>query len=61
MKGLLLKNRKGPVAVTKGTIRPYEEVIGQYKDRYMESSERMQLPKDLQEIVQSYFSSLESK
>ena len=59
--GSPIEEQDGPVPVTKGTIRPYEEVIGQYKDRYMESSERMQLPKDLQEIVQSYFSSLESE
>lgn len=59
--GKPLGEQEGPVPVTKGTIRPYEEVIGQYKDRYMESSERMQLPKDLQDIVQSYFSTLESE
>ncbi|RHW31451.1 hypothetical protein D1B33_17660 [Lysinibacillus yapensis] len=53
--------QKGSVPVTKGTIKSYEEVIGEYKDSYMESSERMQLPKDLQEIVQSYFSSIESE
>ena len=52
--------QKGPVPVTKGTIRPYEEVIGQYKESYIESSDRIQLPKDLQDIVQSYFSSIES-
>ncbi|SOC44929.1 hypothetical protein [Ureibacillus acetophenoni] len=59
--GTPIGEQEGPVPVTKGTIRPYEEVIGQYKDRYMESSERMQLPKDLQSIVQSYFSSIESE
>lgn len=47
----------GPV--TKGTIRPYEEVVGTYKDQYVESSERLQLPKDLQTIVQSYFTAIE--
>lgn len=52
--------QKGEVPVTKGTIRPYEEVIGQYKDSYLESSDRMQLPKDLQNIVQDYFTSIES-
>ncbi|KGR75233.1 hypothetical protein [Ureibacillus manganicus] len=59
--GIPVGEQEGPVPVTEGTIRPYEEVIGQYKDRYMESSERMQLPKDLQTIVQSYFSSIESE
>lgn len=57
--GKPVAEQKGPVPVTKGTIRPYEEVIGEYKDSYLESSERMQLPKDLQDIVQSYFSSIE--
>ena len=58
--GTAAGEQKGSVPVTKGTIRPYEEVIGQYKDSYLESTERMQLPKDLQDIVQSYFSSIES-
>ncbi|HCG4536169.1 TPA: hypothetical protein NJY08_005022 [Salmonella enterica subsp. enterica serovar Typhi str. AG3] len=59
--GTAAGEQKGPVPVTKGTIRPYEEVIGDYKDSYLKSSERMQLPKDLQDIVQSYFSSIESE
>ena len=59
--GTAVGEQKGPVPVTKGTIRPYEEVIGNYKDSYLKSSERMQLPKDLQDIVQSYFSSIESE
>lgn len=53
------KQQKGTVNATKNTVRSYEEVIGQYKNSYFESSERMQLPKDLQLIVQSYFSSIE--
>ncbi|MFC7687525.1 hypothetical protein [Ureibacillus sp. GCM10028918] len=59
--GTAVGEQKGPVPVKKGTVRPYEEVIGDYKDSYLESSERMQLPKDLQDIVQSYFSSIESE
>lgn len=51
---------KGPVPVTKGTIKPYEEVIGEYEESYMESSERLNLPKDLQEVVESYFTSIQS-
>lgn len=58
--GEIAGEQKGPVPVTKGTIRPYEEVIGEYRDSYLESSERMQLPKDLQDIVQSYFTTIES-
>ncbi|HWL12189.1 MAG TPA: hypothetical protein VNQ57_04305, partial [Ureibacillus sp.] len=59
--GTAVGEQKGSVPVTKGTIRPYEEVIGDYKESYLKSSERMQLPKDLQDIVQSYFSSIESE
>ncbi|KGR78094.1 hypothetical protein [Ureibacillus sinduriensis] len=59
--GTAVGEQKGSVPVTKGTIQPYEEVIGDYKDSYLESSDRMQLPKDLQDIVQSYFSSIESE
>lgn len=59
--GTAVGEQKGSVPVTKGAIRPYEEVIGDYKESYLESSDRMQLPKDLQDIVQSYFSSVESE
>ena len=45
--------------VTKGSVRPYSEVVGSYKDSYLKSSERMELPPDLQRIVQDYFSSIE--
>lgn len=51
--------QKGTVQATKGSVQPYSEVIGDYKNSYFESSQRMQLPKDLQSIVQSYFSSIE--
>lgn len=53
--------QKGSVPVTRGNVRPYEEVLGNYKDSYIESSNRMKLPKDLQDIVQSYFSSIEAE
>lgn len=53
--------QKGKVNATKGTVRPYQEVIGDYKNSYFESSERLQLPQDLQTIVQSYFSSIEDE
>lgn len=54
------EEQKGPVPVTKGTVRPYEEVIGQYEGSFMESTERLQLPRDLQEVVESYFTSIQS-
>ncbi|TQE89213.1 hypothetical protein NST62_14085 [Ureibacillus sp. FSL K6-8385] len=53
--------QKGQVPVTKGTVRSYEEVIGAYEERYMQSAKRMQLPRDLQNVVESYFSSLQSE
>lgn len=51
---------KGPVPTTKGEVRPYQEVVGSYKDSYMQSTDRLQLPNDLQEMVQTYFTSIES-
>ena len=51
---------KGEVPATRGEIRPYQEVVGSYKDSYMESTDRLQLPNDLQQMVQSYFTSIES-
>lgn len=59
--GSHVSEQQGNGPITKGTIRPYEEVIGSYKDSYLESSERLQLPKDLQNVVQSYFTSIESQ
>lgn len=54
------EEQKGPVPVAKGEVRPYEEVIGQYEERFMQSTKRLQLPKDLQNVVESYFSSIQS-
>lgn len=59
--GSNISEQQGNGPITKGSIRPYEEVIGSYKDSYLESSERLQLPKDLQNVVQSYFTSIESQ
>ena len=53
--------QKGSVPATKGTVRPYEEVIGVYEERYLQSAKRLQLPKDLQNVVESYFSSIQSE
>lgn len=57
--GTAAGEQQGAVPVTKGSVRPYEEVVGQYKDSYLQSTERLQLPKDLQQVVQTYFSSIE--
>ncbi|WP_318615981.1 hypothetical protein [Sporosarcina sp. YIM B06819] len=48
---------QGPVGT--GTIRPYQEVVGDYKDSYLKSTEKLQLPPDLQQILSDYFSSIE--
>lgn len=53
--------QKGSVPATKGTVRPYEEVIGVYEERYLQSAKRLQLPTDLQNVVESYFSSIQSE
>lgn len=47
--------------MTKGSVRPYEDVIGEYEEKYLQSTERLQLPKDLQNVVESYFSSIQSE
>ena len=52
---------KGLVPAMKGDIRPYGEVVGTYKDSYMQSTERLQLPSDLQQMVQNYFTSIETE
>lgn len=44
--------------VLKGTIRPYEEVYGQYEQSYRESLDRMDLPTHLEDVVKDYFSEL---
>ncbi len=59
--GSHVSEQQGNGPITKGTIRPYDEVIGSYKDSYLESSQRLQLPKDLQNVVQSYFTTIESQ
>lgn len=47
----------GPVQ--KGTLRPYEEVYHDYYSSYRKSSDRFTIPKDLENIVQSYFSEID--
>ncbi|WRP08267.1 hypothetical protein U9J35_08955 [Rossellomorea aquimaris] len=47
----------GPVQ--KGTLRPYEEVYQDYYSSYRKSSDRSMIPKDLEKIVQSYFSEID--
>ena len=59
--GSTISEQQGNGPITKGSIRPYEEVVGAYKNSYLESSDRLQLPKDLQNVVQSYFTSIEAQ
>lgn len=59
--GSNVSEQQGNGPITKGSIRPYEEVVGAYKNSYLESSDRLQLPKDLQNVVQSYFTSIEGQ
>ena len=59
--GSNVSEQQGNGPITKGSIRPYEEVVGAYKNSYLESSDRLQLPKDLQNVVQSYFTSIEAQ
>lgn len=59
--GSNVSEQQGNGPITKGSIRPYEEVVDAYKNSYLESSERLQLPKDLQNVVQSYFTSIEAQ
>lgn len=50
---------KGTVPATKGEVRPYSDVLGTYEESYRQSTERLQLPNDLQQMVQQYFTSIE--
>lgn len=58
-KGDFIEERETEGPVEKGTIRPYREVIGEYKESYLQSTDRMQLPPDLQNVLSDYFSSIE--
>lgn len=46
--------------ISRGSVRSYKEVIGNYKDSYMQTTERLQLPGELHQIVQQYFSTVEN-
>jgi hypothetical protein len=50
---------KGTVPATKGEVRPYADVLGTYEESFRQSTERLQLPNDLQQMVQQYFTSIE--
>ena len=45
--------------VIPGSVKPYEEVYGEYEAGYRESVDRLQLPTHLEEVVKQYYSELE--
>jgi len=49
---------EGNGPVLKGSIRPYEEVYNQYEKASRESTNRLQLPSELESIVKNYFSEI---
>ncbi len=55
------RTEKGTVPAGKGTVRPYGEATGDYRDAYMEDAGRLGLPEDLQRILSDYFSSIENR
>ncbi len=57
--GEFIEERETEGPVERGTVRPYQEVVGQYKESYLQSTDRMKLPPDLQHILSDYFSNIE--
>lgn len=51
---------EGFVDTERGSVRPYQDVVGSYRDSYFSSADRLKLPPDLQKIVEQYFSAIES-
>ncbi|MEK3935265.1 hypothetical protein MKY41_08050 [Sporosarcina sp. FSL W7-1349] len=58
-KGDFIEERSTDGPVEKGSIRPYPEVVGEYKESYLQSADKLQLPSDLQNVLSDYFSSIE--
>jgi hypothetical protein len=50
---------EGSGPILKGTIRPYSEVFQSYEQAYRQSTERVDLPADLGDIVKNYFSTID--
>lgn len=48
-------DEQGKVLSTKGEARPYPQAIQESRQQFMESTERKQLPTELQKAVQFYF------
>lgn len=58
--GEAAEQQEGKVTAERGTVRPYSEVVGNYSESYFSSAEQMELPADLQKIVEQYFTSIQS-
>ncbi|MCR2820895.1 hypothetical protein [Lederbergia panacisoli] len=56
--GKPVEQGEGNGPVLKGSVRPYEEVYNQYEKASRESTNRMQLPTELESIVKNYFSKI---
>ncbi len=52
------KQQSEQAPVLKGSIRPYQEVVGHYEKSFRDSMNRMQLPRHLEGVVRDYFSEL---
>lgn len=50
---------EGTGPVLKGNIKPYSEVFESYEQAYRQSTERLELPADLGDIVKNYFSNID--
>jgi hypothetical protein len=50
---------EGTGPVLKGSIRPYSEVFQSYEQAYRQSTERLELPADLGDLVKNYFSNID--
>lgn len=59
--GQAANEQKGAVTMEKGTAKPYSDAVGDYSASYFSSADRMELPPDLQKVVEEYFSSIESE
>ncbi|REB09609.1 hypothetical protein DVB69_02025 [Sporosarcina sp. BI001-red] len=57
--GNSIDSKDKQTANERGTIRPYEEVVGQYKDAYLKRTEQLPLSPELEKILTDYFSSIE--
>lgn len=52
--------QEGAVPAERGTARPYADLVGDYSESYFTSADRIGLPADLQQVVEQYFTSVES-